>query len=297
MTQVIDHPTETTDAMDEAAFAESFREETGQKPTDTPATTSISASVEAPTVPIPEASQEADAPKEEPAQEYVQLTKAEHGELLKIRELQHKLDQGFGTLGNIQQTIRQLQESRTTGKAVEVTDEDLAELKAEFPEFAELTKKALSRVLARVVPMSAPTVDTTAITQAEERTIQRERAQATATLDTLRDDWRDVTGTVDESGKLPDNAYYRWLATKPADYQRRLLDTWNPHVIAKSIETFTKVREAEAKPKLVPPKANERTTRLTAAVTPKGVAPGGAPPEESGFASAFNEEQKAMNAR
>ena len=79
MTQVIDHPTETTDAMDEAAFAESFREETGQKPTDTPATTSISASVEAPTVPIPEASQEADAPKEEPAQEYVQLTKAEHG--------------------------------------------------------------------------------------------------------------------------------------------------------------------------------------------------------------------------
>ncbi len=65
------------------------------------------------------------------------------------RNLKQQLSKAFGTMGNMQQLINQVRSQTPAGAVVEITDEDFAELKEDFPELAGHTRAALERILKR----------------------------------------------------------------------------------------------------------------------------------------------------
>ncbi len=272
-------------AIKSAAFGEGFKGESTETPTEPEPV------IEAVAEPVIEPVQEPVTPK------LAQITEEQFADLLKMHGKMSKLDEGFGTLGNLKQRIEQLQASTTSGKPVEVTDEDMADLQAEFPEFADLTKKVLTKVVGKLRGTGTAPVDTEALlTQAEARAEARvfKRIQDEAAVDLLDEhpDFRTITGNYETRETAP-TAFQSWVAKQPADFQKRLYDSNNASYLSKQITRF-KTETAE-KPKPAPtPKPNERTARLTASVTPKGVAPAGSPPEENSFSSGFRHAMKAM---
>jgi hypothetical protein len=288
-------PTEAElDAIKTAAFGEGFKGESTETPTE-PETPAATATPETPVTepPVPEPV----TPK------YAQLTEDQLAGLLKLEGKMGKLDEGFGTLGHLKQMIQQIQSQTTEGKAVEVTDEDMADLKAEFPEFADLTKKVLAKVVGKLKGTGSASIDTeTLITQAETRAETRvfKKIQQDADSDLQLDhpDWRKTVWGDQDDGKTEfkdvKTPFTAWLATQPEPVQHRIRNSNNPDFLSKQL---TKFHEETAKPKPAAPtptKPNERTARLTASVAPKGVAPSGTPPEDNSMAAGFRQEMKNM---
>ena len=278
MEKVIPEPSEEANEAElKAAFAEGFSE----TPTETPELPETPAPVE------PQAVEVSPAP-EPPAPKYVQLTEAEHADLLKLKSMMGKLDEGFGTLGNIHQIVKHLQS--TYGQTVEATDEDLAELRADFPELAEMTKKAFNRVLGRIkrTASTAPSIDPdTMATQIETRLLTRQQHAANESLSDDHPNWAEIVGAQDS-----ETPFRTWAATQSSPFQARLWSSNDPAFLSRTLTRFK--TETTPVPKATPTKPNERTQRLTAAVTPRGVAPASAPPEESGFAEGFRSESKRL---
>jgi hypothetical protein len=287
-------PTEAElDAIKTASFSEGFTAESTETPIEpeTPAAPVVPAPTEPETEPVP--------PK------YAQITEDQLADLLKLNSKVGKLDEGFGTLGNIKQRIEQLDARQTgDGKPVEVTDEDMADLKAEFPEFADLTKKVLAKVVAKMRgPGHAAPVDTEALvsqaeTRAEAKVFQRIRKEADADLQSDHPNWRkDVWGDQD-NGKTEfkdvKTPFTAWLSTQPDSTRQRILDSNNAEFLSRQLTRFK--QDTAGKPPVhdSAPKPNERTARLTASVSPRGVAPAGSPPEENSMAAGFRQEMKNM---
>jgi len=293
-------PAETpSEPMDEAAFADSFKHEF-QAPTETPAADTPSTPAETPAASAPSATPPA-VPEPVPPK-YAQITEEELAELRKLQAKMHKLDEGFGTLGNVHQLVKELQAKVSSGAPLEATDDDLAELKREFPEFADLLKTAINRVETRRRGTGGgSTVDPAQVQSlVSQQVMAAEISSRTRDLDYMeiaglgeQETWRTVTGfdQRDDKGSLPNTPWLGWPNTKPEPYRKRVLDTWNTHTIAQSIEKF----KTDTAQKPAAPKSNDRTTRLAAAVTPKGVAPSSTPlSDDNGFGSAFQDELKTM---
>lgn len=298
----IEQPTEPQTEVNqeelEKAFSDSYRTESGQPLTETPAETPP---------PVTEPKVETEPPKTEaptepvtPEPEFVQLTKADYDDLLKLKGKMGKLDEGFGTLGNLKQLIDQMR--TTDGKAVEVTFEDLKEIMDDAEGFPILGKQlvpVLNRILSRV-KAGAASVDTDAIiSQAETRLSERQRNEAHEDLVLDHPDYRTVVWE-DQDGKVTfdqlDTKFTRWLKTQPESDQRRVHSN-NPAYLSRLLSRFKEagtVPAAPTPPATPPPKPNERAQRLAAAVAPRGVTPAGSPPEDDGFSSGFKSEFKQM---
>lgn len=277
---VVDTVDEITEqaAVDPAAFKEGYE----GTPTEMPATPETPAS---PGTDAPE------TPPVEPAIKYAQLTEDQLADLLKMKSLQGKLDEGFGTLGHVQQMVKSLQSASASGPPIEVTDEDMAELKAEFPEFAELTKKALTKVLGRLKgPASAVDVDAI-LAQAETRAVQARQVEAHDELIEEHPTYREIVGHYETRLTAP-TAFQSWAAKQSPEFQTKL---WNSNSAAYLSKQLTRFQaETAPAPTANKPPTNERTARLAASVTPKGVAPAGTPPEENGFNAGFKAEAQRL---
>jgi hypothetical protein len=285
-------PTEAElDAIKTAAFGDGFKGESTETPTE-PEPEPVAA---APATPVAEPVPEPVTPK------YAQITEDQLADLLKMQGKMGKLDEGFGTLGNLKQRLEQIQAQTTDGKAIEVTDEDMADLKAEFPEFADLTKKVLAKVMGKFkgTGQAAP-VDTEALiaqaeTRAETRILKNIQREAGEDLEVDHPNWRKLVWGDQDDGKTEfkdvKTPFTAWLATQPEPVQHRLRNSNNADFLSKQLTRFK--TETAAKPAPAP-KPNERTARLTASVAPKGVAPAGSPPEENSFGSGFRQEMKNM---
>lgn len=245
----------------------------------------------------PEQQQQPSNQEQEQAQEpkYRQITEDEFTKLSSaaaaVEEMRATLgkqvDTAFGKIGGLERVLKQFQDQTPAGQSVEITEEDLVDLKDEFPELVGPNLKMLQRVAGKMRGTGSVQFDEGKLNQAVTPMLEKAgtdfvaRAKleiAEETLNETHPGWEQIVGTPPEPGKLPDNEYHKWLATQPEDYRTRVLNSYSPVVIGKSIDKFN---EYQASLK----KAAERRDRFDQAVTPKG--DGGHEPPADGD-DAFN---------
>ncbi len=228
------------------------------------------------------------APVVEP--KFVQITEEEltvlRGHSTQIEQVRAEakkaVDTVNGKYGDLVRRINEIQSAAPAGFQVEVTDEIVADLNAEFPELGKLTKGVLTKFAAAVkakAPVAAPFDKSQVVPLID--TAKQELSREVLSM--KHEDWEEVVGLPDATGKTPETDYRKWLAKQPAEYQQEISSTWNPRALAKSIDKFksdaaaaTKAAaEAAAaaalKAKGAPkPALSARQQRVAAAVTPRG---------------------------
>lgn len=241
-------------------------------------------------------------PPAEPEPETVTLTKDEYQRIVdgigRIDTLEQtfggKIDTAFGKIGGVERVIDQLRSSAPAGKKIELTEEIVADLAAEFPEMAGLQFKTLQK-LVDVINASAPapapaaadaagapqpSAPAPAVDEAAMRhRIRREMTEET--LDEYEPKWRDVIGLPDAKGVIPDTEFRKWLATQPAEYSDRVKSTYSADVLKGAMEKF---KEAKSK-------ARGRREVLDAGAMPRGSGSQAAtatPTEDDEFRNGFD---------
>lgn len=249
-----------------------------------------------------------DAGQQEPSQpqsqeqepKYRQITEDEFNRLstsaAAVEEMKATLgkqtDNIFGKIGGLERVLKQFQEQTPTGSTVEITEDDLAELRDEFPELVGPQLKMMQRIAGKMrgtggaAEFDAERIHATVnpmLAQAGDTLLIRAKTEiAEETLAETHADWKSVIGMPNDQGVLPDTEYRKWLATQPDEYQQRINNSYSPVVIGKSIDKF---REHQASLK----KNAERRDRFDQAVTPKGDGGNEPPPDgDEAFNAGYN---------
>lgn len=292
---------EQTDAEAEASFAEGFAEETTETGTLEKETEELVA-VEAPPAEVVEFEA---PPIPEPEVEYAKITDAQFRQVLEdlsgakdARTAVEKVrGDVFGKLGGIERTLKALQESTPVGQPVVVKPEDLESF-ADMPDIAAKLAGDLSKVFGKFKGTSpAPVVidqeaENTRITALVENRVAKERKaiEQKFALERLADrheDWENVVGPPTQ-----ETPFRTWLKAQGTVYETTVLQSWDPRVTSKALDTF----KAQAKKVATAPVetvVSERAQRLAEAAPSKGHAP--APPRPKGktleeeFNSGFND--------
>lgn len=241
-----------------------------------------------------------------PAVEYRQVTKAEWDELtaraaaidqIKVDHAK-KLDTAFGKVGGLERKLQELQQATPAGEAVEVTDDDVAELAAEFPELGGLVLKSLQKVAGKLKGTRTASAESLNPEKLEALVSTRVIELQAEELEDQYSNWREIVGKPDDK----DNEYRKWLATQSAEYQQRVGSTYSAGVIARSIAKFQEhaaAAKAEreradnaaaaeaAKKRAAEDAANKRRERLDSAAQPKGAGGHQPDPTEDDFDAGF----------
>lgn len=249
------------------------------------------APTETPDEDTPEATPEpTPAPVEAP--KLAQITEEQFQDLLKkateidaIKADQTKrFDSAFGHIGQFKQQLEKLQATGTGGKPIELTPEDFAELRAEYPDLVEPTVKGLSKVLSRIQGQ-AP--DTSKLEQQFATQSAQTRTEVIdAHLDAIVDgDWR---------AERNSPAFTAWEATW-TDKEKELANGVSLRDAASLMRMYQKVKSIPAvavnpvaTPAPTPAPVSSRTRVLQAAVNPKGsAAVSRTPSDDDEFDAAF----------
>lgn len=241
----------------------------------------------------PEPQADPAAQVETPAPEFIQITKADWEALQsraaaidELKVAQERLaGTAFGKIGDLQ---RQLKEGGSRGP-VKLSEEDFAELKADYPELADSQLKGLQRVLDKIGGPAAA-FDTEAIDKRmEERLLQQRQELVEETLETVVPEWKQDVATPDfmgwvekQPGWKPQYADQRYtdLIRKDPNSELSKLIKANP---SSPVAQFFSSRPSDAaalvgayrrdksaateQPRQAPPSA--RKQQLAAATTPK----------------------------
>ncbi len=199
------------------------------------------------------------------------MTEKEITELLgEIPKYRKQIDNLAGNNGKLNAAIQKLQQETQKGDAVVVTDDDVAEIGAAFPELAGMTKAALNKVLGRLNtrgtgPAQTPDEYVALAKKAASEVVSSERVNIhKEILDGMNPGWSKVIGVPGEDGIVPDTEYRKWLAAQPAEYQSKINESNNAFEIGSSIKAFNDAKEASAK------KQQQNKQRLANAVQPSG---------------------------
>lgn len=232
------------------------------------------------------------------APRYAQLTEAQVQDLLskataidEIRaDTKKKLDSAFGTIGNLKQVIDRLQTETQSGKPVELTAADVAEISADYPELGESTLKVLQRLAGKLKGTGAAPFDESRIDQ---RVLQHLNPAMGNLEDTIRNkiaaeeleetypNWREIAGAPNQ-----DTEFRRWLKTQPDGYGDKVFNSNRAKIIGDAIAKFMTTKKPVAKP------GGNRNDRLAEAIAAKST--GGhandAPEDDfdAGFKKKFN---------
>lgn len=220
-----------------------------------------------------------------------QITEDQYQDLLKtataIDEIKadHKkqLDTAFGKIGGIQQLVTQLQSSTQAGKPVELTDEDVADMTAEYPELGALQLKVLQKVVGKL--RGTGSIDPAMVDQrVQERInpeiekikdeVRREYANKFTDFE-LKSYHRDWNAVV----KSPE--FKTWMDKLPEAERTTLMNSEDASVVAQTIDKF----KASTKPVKAPIKeiSSRQKQLAAAAATPRstgGHAAAGSSPED-----------------
>lgn len=212
---------------------------------------------------------------EDPANEYVQVTRQDFDKLMaaaaKVETVGSQFDKVFGTIGNLQQQqsrlLERLQSETPRGATVQIDDEDFAELKENFPELAGQTKAAIERIFkkANLTGTGTPApamIDDEKVREAWKTQRIKEELEE---LSDLHPDWQTIVGRPDDQS----NEFRQWLAKQPEDYQQRILNTTSARMTARAIDRFLDSKQQPAAPTTGTPTASRRA-RLQEAVQPTG---------------------------
>lgn len=195
----------------------------------------------------------------------------------------------FGRIGGLERVLKQFQDQTPAGSAVEITEDDLAELRDEFPELIGPQLKMLQRIAGKMRGTGQAFDESQIQPMLEKATpdlVARIRSDisaqiATETLTETHPDWESVVGNT-FAGKPADKEFLEWANAQPQEYRDRLFETVNPVVIGRAIDKF---REHQASLK----KNAERRERFEKAVTPKGDGGHEPPPDgDEAFEAGFN---------
>ena len=240
----------------------------------------------------------AETPVEEEVVEYVQVSKKDLDRLMaaaeKVDTIDTQFNKVFGTIGNVKnELLNRLQQTAPAGASIELTDEDFAELKEDFPELAGHTRTALERILKRL-NVKGTGEATQAIDPEKLKPLVDERTHALQLeeLDDMHPGWRDIVGKPGDA----ENPFRKWLATQPKEYQDKISNTQSAAITKRAIDKFEAAQKAAEKPAAQPnpkppsPQTAIRKDRIEAAVQPRGtgVAPLKKPlTEEDHFQAGF----------
>lgn len=235
--------------------------------------------------PAPEVAAEPAAPVEP---KYAQVTEEQLASLLSLQsEATRKFDHAFGQLGGLKQTLERLQKEAPAGQSVEVSDEDFAELKAEFPELAEMQIRGLNKVLGKLRGTGPAQVDQTLIEQIVQERYGSQLADA-------REDALDGLHNIVPNWNSQENAKAlgEWVAQQPEEVQA-LAASEKVRDAAALLRKFRDRQTAKPAPTPTTPQVSTRQRQLEAAVNPRSAR--GASPEpaeiddfEAGFQSGRN---------
>jgi len=216
------------------------------------------------------------------APEFVQITKEELASLkasaAAVEELRTTLtqnnDKAFGKIGGIERLIKELQNTTPAGEAVELSEEDMAEFAAEYPELATMQRTVFNKALSKIKLRGTGTGEAFDPGQVDELVRKGlepalkgvddrvEYLVESRLLSREHPDWREVV----DAGK-PDskNPYRTWLAAQPAEYQKLVNDTFDSSVISEALTKFKAAEKAKAT-------ISQRQSRMeVAAAAPRGV--------------------------
>lgn len=209
-----------------------------------------------------------------PEPEFVQITKADWEALSsrasKVDDLRSTLEKSngtaFGKIGGIERAMNELRAGMSIAglDLSGISDAEIAEVKDELPALANALTKlkaagpravdadALGKVVAARLEEAMP--------QLEEKV---ERKFELRRLTKAHPDWQNVVAS---------EAYSKWMAAQPQDYQDLVMNSWDADVTAPALakfkeDTAPKKSAAGTSPS---PKATARRERLEAAVQPRG---------------------------
>lgn len=233
---------------------------------------------------------------EAPAPEYVQVTKEQFERLMaaadKVTSLDGTVSKVTGSVGNLHQVIKKLQESTPKGLTIELPDDVTSELQKEFPELAAPFRDALVKALASVKGTGdkGAEVDQAAVQKLVTDAVLQTQMVA------LEDDypnWKEIVGFAAPGEHDPNNPFRKWLATQPEEYQAKVNDADTAFVVRKAIDKFNAFVETQKKaaaqplPNKTAPKVDGRRLRIQNSVQPRG--DGGPPPAGKSVQDAFEE--------
>jgi hypothetical protein len=251
-------------------------------------TATVAAPVTAASVVVEDPALKADAPApvvEDPAvvvappaaaPEYVQITKEQFASLeaaaAKVGDFDKKFDKAFGTVGGMQDVIKQLQSATPKGEAVVISDDMFAEMAEDYPQLAAQFRGVLEKVLkgARGTGTADPaSVDPAVVTKMVADGIKQRE------MDALEDDhpgWKTIVGAVESAEKAdPNNLFRKWLTTQSEAYRTKITSTQSASVLAKAIDRFKEATKTPPPPPKAPTlKDLARKANLKAAIPLRG---------------------------
>lgn len=178
--------------------------------------------------------------------------------------------QTFGKIGHIERVLKTLESSN---QEITVTEEDLAELRKEFPETTAALAPALTRILKRVkggVVQVPAQVDENAVLEKAATIADQIVAKRIALNDLNREhkDWQTIVGP-----KGSTTEFRTWVREKGEAEETRIFSSNDAAMLSgvlTEFKEFKKEKEKKANPKPAAPKTDSRTQRLAEAVQPKG---------------------------
>ena len=213
-----------------------------------------------PPPPKPEAKPDAAAKPDEPVRAAAAKTASYDAQLSKL----------FGSTGNLQTTIKGLQERTQAGRKVEIPKDAFERMSRDFPELAEQTREALERALSGMTGTGTAAHDPAAL---EAMLARHTAAKELEVLEDAYPEWRKIVGAVDVTRERPDpkNPFRRWLAGQDAAYQNRINNSESAAVIARAIRRFQSETKGGARPFTPERTPNAaRADRIRQAVQPRG---------------------------
>lgn len=221
------------------------------------------------------------APAPTPAPKYAKVTEEDLQSLLAMRTdfaalkdtSKRNADTMGGRVGQLKATLDALQAATQQGKPVEVTDEDVAEITALYPDLGKSMLEAFKKVAGKlkgtgVAVTAAPAFDPSVVDQRLQQYLpaltETVRQQVAAeTLEETHPDWKTVAGAPGS------NTEFRvWLGKQPDDYGNKVLNSNSPALIGAALTKF-KASKAPV-PSPAPAAKPARAGRFADAVQPKG---------------------------
>lgn len=245
----------------DADFAAGFDDEPTATPTETPADQQNDTNHGEQTSPA------------EPAPEYVQLTKAERDELMGLRDqAQRQFGTAFGKIGGIERTLQQL----NSGAQVDISQEDIDALKDDFPPLAAALEKVRNL---RALPGAGVDQEQIASLVAEKVSAVEQKFELRL-LAKDHPDWQQVD---------KDPAFAQWVSAQPDDFKQNLAQASQAYDSSVVSDAMTKFKQSRrnAAPSADP--ASARRSRMSAAVTPRGVGGPAAPNPTDDLMAGFSE--------
>lgn len=232
-----------------------------------------------------------------PPVEYARVKKQEWDNLRaaagKVANLESQIAKLAGNAPNAEkiaeQVIAAVQSRTAAGLNVELSDEDFAELAADFPELAKTTRTIMERAFKKA--QIKGTGEPQAVEDFDARLEKAMTAREMRTLETTYPDWSDIVGRPPADGDpiSESNPFRQWLAKQSAAYQKAVNETQSPADVQLAISHFKTSQDRPATAQ--PARAASRRAIIESNVQPDG--DGSAPPparrqsEEEAFAEGY----------